>query len=71
MPAGGPSGKDPPVSSDALRSLYADWTVARAKDPGAAARRTRNVGFLATQPGSRSSPKCVRVKRRSLCQTDT
>jgi hypothetical protein len=50
MPASGPAGKAPPVSSDALRSLYADWTVARAKESGAGPRRTRNVGFLATQP---------------------
>jgi hypothetical protein len=50
MPASGPAGRTPPVSSDALRSLYADWTVARAKDPGASARRAHNVGFLATQP---------------------
>jgi len=57
MPAGGPAGKTPPVSSDALRSLYADWTVARAKDPGAAPRRTRNVGFLATQPEQPEQPE--------------
>ena len=57
MPAGGPAGKAPPVSSDALRSLYADWTVARAKDPGAAPRRTRNVGFLATQPEQPEQPE--------------
>ena len=57
MPAGGPAGKNPPVSSDALRSLYADWTVARAKDPGAAPRRTRNVGFLATQPEQPEPPE--------------
>jgi len=49
MPAGGPAGTAPPVSSDALRSLYADWTVARAKESGAGLRRPRNVGFLATQ----------------------
>jgi hypothetical protein len=57
MPAGGPAGKTPPVSSDALRSLYADWTVARAKDPGAAPRRTRNVGFLAIQPEQPAQPE--------------
>jgi hypothetical protein len=48
MPASGPAGRTPPVSSDALRSLYADWNVTRAKDPGAG-RRSHNVGFLATQ----------------------
>ena len=57
MPAGGPGGKSPPVSSDALRSLYADWSVARAKDPGVAPRRTRNVGFLATQPELPTQPE--------------
>ena len=56
MPVAGPAGKTPPVSSDALRSLYADWTVARAKDPGASPRRTRNVGFLATQPEQPAQP---------------
>jgi hypothetical protein len=56
MPAGGPAGKTPPVSSDALRSLYADWTVARAKEPGAAPRRTRNVGFLATHSEQPAQP---------------
>jgi len=57
MPASGPAGKAPPVSSDALRSLYADWSVARAKDPGAAPRRSRNVGFLATQPQQPAQPE--------------
>jgi hypothetical protein len=57
MPAGGPAGTNPPVSSDALRSLYADWTVARAKDPGAGAHRTRNFGFLATQPEQPEQPE--------------
>jgi hypothetical protein len=57
MPAGGPAGKIPPISSDALRSLYADWTVARAKDPGAATHRTRNFGFLATQPAQPEQPE--------------
>jgi len=31
--------------------------VARAKDPGAAPRRTRNVGFLATQPEQPEQPE--------------
>ncbi len=57
MPASGAAGKTPPVSSDALRSLYADWTVARAKDPGASTRRTRNTGFIATQPEPPAAPE--------------
>ena len=57
MPAGGPAGKAPPVSSDALRSLYADWTVARAREAGAGPRRTRNVGFLATQSEEPAQPE--------------
>jgi len=57
MPASDPAGSTPPVSSDALRSLYADWAVARAKDPSAGARRTRNVGFLATQPEPAEAPE--------------
>ena len=57
MPVSGPAGRTPPVSSDALRSLYADWTVARVKDPGATTRRTRNVGFLATQPEQPAQPE--------------
>jgi hypothetical protein len=57
MPASGPAGRTPPVSSDALRSLYADWTVARARESGAAVRRTRNVGFLATQPEEPAQPE--------------
>ena len=57
MPAGGTPGKVPPVSSDALRSLYADWTVARAKDSGAGPRRTRNFSFLATQPEQPDQPE--------------
>ncbi len=56
-PAGGPAGKTPPVSSDALRSLYADWSVARAKDPGATARRGRNLGFLATHSPQEAQPE--------------
>jgi hypothetical protein len=55
MPATGAAGKTPAVSSDALRSLYADWTVSRANPPGTGARRTRNVGFIATQPEPRQT----------------
>ena len=44
----GDAGQKPgAVSSDALRSLYADWAVTRAQSAGAA-RRGRNSGFLAT-----------------------
>ncbi len=57
MPASGAAGKTPPVSSDALRSLYADWTVARARDPGASTRRTRNTGFIATQSEPPAAPE--------------
>ncbi len=60
MPASGAAGKAPVVSGDALRSLYADWTVARAKDPGAGARRTRNVGFIATQSDHPIEPPAAR-----------
>ena len=49
MPSAMPGAKAPAVSSDALRSLYADWTVERAQ-PGGTGRRPRNVGFIATQP---------------------
>jgi hypothetical protein len=55
MPAVSAGGKAPAVSSDALRSLYADWTVSRAQPSGASARRTRNVGFIATHPGPSQS----------------
>lgn len=57
MPASGPAGRTSPVSSDALRSLYADWTVSRARDPGAGPRRTRNLGFVATQPEHTAQPE--------------
>ena len=50
MPAVTAGGKPAAVSSDALRSLYADWTVARAQ-PAPSARRAHNVGFIATHPG--------------------
>jgi hypothetical protein len=43
-----------PVSSDALRSLYADWAVTRAPS-GVGPRRSPNVGFLATSPGPSQS----------------
>lgn len=48
MPAVSADGKAPSVSSDALRSLYADWIVSRAQPSGTNARRPRNVGFIAT-----------------------
>lgn len=51
MPAAGTGEKAAGVSSDALRSLYADWAVTRAQPAGAGARR-RNIGFLATHPGT-------------------
>ena len=35
------------LSSDALRSLYADWTIVRASGGG---RRPRNLGFTAIRP---------------------
>ena len=37
------------LSSDALRSLYADWTVVRAAGSG---RRPRNLGFTAIRPNA-------------------
>ncbi|OYV65718.1 MAG: hypothetical protein B7Z72_12085, partial [Gemmatimonadetes bacterium 21-71-4] len=55
MPAVGTGEKTPPVSSDALRSLYADWAVSRALPANPGARRSHNVGFLATHPGTRQS----------------
>lgn len=55
MPAAGAGVKTPAVSSDALRSLYADWTVSRERPPDTGARRTRNVGFIATQPEPRQT----------------
>ena len=55
MPAVSTGGKGAPVSSDALRSLYADWTVSRAQPTAASARRVRNVGFIATHPGTSQS----------------
>jgi hypothetical protein len=55
MPAVAAGSKAPSVSSDALRSLYADWDVSRAQPAGASARRTRNVGFIATHPGTSQS----------------
>jgi len=55
MPASGAgtspgSGTPGTVSSDALRSLYADWTVSRPHPPGPSTRRGRNLGFLAAFP---------------------
>ncbi len=55
MPAVSTGGKAALFSSDALRSLYADWTVSRAQPAGASARRSRNVGFIATHPGASQS----------------
>jgi hypothetical protein len=57
MPASGPGAKAPAVSSDALRSLYADWSVERAQSGGgsAGARRGRSFGFIATQPEASQS----------------
>jgi len=55
MPAAAAGGKAPSVSSDALRSLYADWDIARAQPAAAGARRPRNVGFLASHPGEAAS----------------
>lgn len=57
MPASGAAGKTPAVSSDVLRSLYADWTVARAREAGPSARRGRNVGFIATQSPQTQEPE--------------
>jgi hypothetical protein len=57
MPASGAAGRTPAVSSDVLRSLYADWTVARPKDTSTPARRSRNVGFIATQPDAPQQPE--------------
>ena len=52
MPAvSSPGGKAASVSSDALRSLYADWTVSRAQPAAPSKPRSRNVGFIATHPG--------------------
>jgi len=55
MPAVSTGGRTGAVSSDALRSLYADWTVSRGQLAAAAARRARNVGFIATHPGPSQS----------------
>ena len=56
MPAASPgTTKAAPVSSDALRSLYADWEVSRAQPAVPSARRARNVGFMATHPGTSQS----------------
>jgi hypothetical protein len=60
MPASGAgtgagSGKPGSVSSDALRSLYADWNVSRPHPSGPTTRRGRNLGFIASFPESRQS----------------
>jgi len=54
-PTPGAGAKAPPVSSDALRSLYADWAVSRAQSASTGARRSHNIGFLATHPGPSQS----------------
>ena len=54
MPAAGMGEKSTGVSSDALRSLYADWAVTRGQSTSGA-RRSRNIGFLATHPGTSQS----------------
>jgi len=54
MPAVNAAAKGASVSSDALRSLYADWAVSRAQSAGARPR-TRNLGFIATHPGASQS----------------
>ncbi len=43
------------VSTDTLRGLYADCTLAPAALSGTTARRSRHVGFLATLPQTRQS----------------
>ena len=50
MPAPDAPARAAPMSSDALRSLYADWTVARAQPSATGSRRGRSYGFIATQP---------------------
>jgi hypothetical protein len=52
MPSAARDGASPPLSSDALRTLYSDWSVARAPlgSGSAAGRRPRNVGFVAVKP---------------------
>jgi len=54
MPAVG-AGAKAPVSSDALRSLYADWIIERAQPATSNPRRPRNTGFLASHPGPSAS----------------
>ncbi len=56
--AGGAGQKPGAVSSDALRSLYADWAVTRAQS-ASAARRGRNSGFLATFARQSETPESV------------
>jgi hypothetical protein len=54
--AGGPGGPRPgTISSDTLRSLYADWSVSRSQLPGATGRRGRSLGFVAAFPEPRQS----------------
>lgn len=55
MAATGAAASPPAVSSDALRSLYADWDVARARPAASGARQQRGLGFIATHPGSSQS----------------
>jgi len=54
MPAVSPAPTAPPISSDALRSLYADWQITRTQVT-AANRRSRNIGFVATCPAQEAS----------------
>jgi hypothetical protein len=53
--AGPGSGIPGAVSSDVLRSLYADWTVSRPQALTTAGRRGRNLGFVATFSEPRQS----------------
>ena len=50
-----PGGQPPSISSDALRSLYADWEIERAQAAGPTNRRSRNLGFIATCPANEAS----------------
>lgn len=58
-----PASGNTSLSSDALRTLYSDWTVVRAPlgSGSAAGRRPRNVGFIAVKPevGQTATPLAV------------
>lgn len=60
MPGVSTGEKSPAVSSDALRSLYADWAVSRAQS-SSGVRRSRNIGFLATHPGTSQTDTAAAV----------